>query len=285
MGILGAGKANGACSLLHAAGLGYGASLALELPLAVRLLDTPWKEEPEDPDNLLGAVLDAWRGAGHPLPGEELHWAVISKIPPKQGLKSSSALCVAAFRALMEATDVTIDNAEIVNLSAVAQINANVSLTGSFDDTWACIEGGWKLIDINAEDPQSGVLLESPGPDTNEWDVTIMVPEPRLNPLSLEDFVPHQEDFIQSLNAIQEGNEMVAMTWNGRAMLGVTKKMSLRRVVNDAYMNGARAASISGSGNAVVIFTTSISPQTKQRVRTMLERIPNSEIIETKVIN
>ena len=44
MGILGTGKANGACSLLHAAGLGYGASLALDLPLAVRLLDTPWKE-------------------------------------------------------------------------------------------------------------------------------------------------------------------------------------------------------------------------------------------------
>ena len=127
--------------------------------------------------------------------------------------------------------------------------------------------------------------MESSGPDTNEWNVTILVSEPRLNPLSIEDFVPHQEAFIQSLNAIQEGNEMVAMTWNGRAMLGVTKKMSLRRVVNDAYMNGARAASISGSGNAVVIFTPSISPQTKQRIRALLERIPNSEIIETKVIN
>jgi shikimate kinase len=39
MAVLGVGTANGSCSLLHAAGLGYGASLALDLPVKVRLLD------------------------------------------------------------------------------------------------------------------------------------------------------------------------------------------------------------------------------------------------------
>ena len=46
MAILGRGRAHGACSLLHAAGTGYGASMSLDLPLAIRLLDKPSKRDP-----------------------------------------------------------------------------------------------------------------------------------------------------------------------------------------------------------------------------------------------
>ena len=96
MAVLGNGKAHGACSLLHAAGLGYGASVALDLPVAVRLLDAASKRTLEDPDGLLKCVLAAWSNAGHPFPqdrsAEEFHWAVASKIPPRQGLKSSAAI-------------------------------------------------------------------------------------------------------------------------------------------------------------------------------------------------
>ena len=56
--VLGNGKAHGACSLLHAAGLGYGASMALDLPVAVRLLDSPSKRALDDPDGLLDGVLE-----------------------------------------------------------------------------------------------------------------------------------------------------------------------------------------------------------------------------------
>ena len=41
---------------------------------------------------------------GHEL--EDLHWGVKSAIPKKQGLKSSAATCIAALRALGDATDV-----------------------------------------------------------------------------------------------------------------------------------------------------------------------------------
>ena len=86
-------------------------------------------------------------------------------------MKSSSAVCVAAIKALCEATDVQIENSQIVDFSAAAQIAAGVSLTGSYDDSWAALEPGWKLVDINAEDAQSGLLLESPGPSADDWKV------------------------------------------------------------------------------------------------------------------
>ena len=68
MAILGSGNAHGGCSLLHAAGLGYGASIGLDLPLAVRLLDKPSKRDIKDPDELLPAILDAWIAGGYEFP-------------------------------------------------------------------------------------------------------------------------------------------------------------------------------------------------------------------------
>ena len=48
MAVLGKGHAHGACSLLHAAGTGYGAAMALDLPVFVRLLDKPSTREVHD---------------------------------------------------------------------------------------------------------------------------------------------------------------------------------------------------------------------------------------------
>ena len=53
MAVLGKGNAHGACSLLHAAALGYGANMALDLPMTVRLLDRPSKREVNDEDGVL----------------------------------------------------------------------------------------------------------------------------------------------------------------------------------------------------------------------------------------
>ena len=96
MAVLGTGTSNGGCSLLHAAGLGYGATLALDLRVTVRLLDKQSKRVLDDPDDLLGTILQTWGDSNLPLPDGELFWSVKSEIPPRQGLKSSSAVAVAA---------------------------------------------------------------------------------------------------------------------------------------------------------------------------------------------
>jgi len=285
MAVLGLGTSNGGCSLLHAAGLGYGASLALDLPVKVRLLDKQPKRELLDPDDLLGNVMNTWSNAGYPVPEGDLFWSVNSKIPPRQGLKSSSAVSVAAIKALCEANEIQLDNAQIVDLAAAAQLAAGVSITGSYDDSWAALEGGWKLVDVNAEDARTGLLLESPGPSTDDWNVIIVCRGDREIKPELENFAFHQQAFAQALNALQEGNDLVALTWNGRGVVGALNDPTGRKMTNDAFVNGARAAGISGSGSAIVIFVPSVSIQSIDRIKKWYSKFDSVELIETKVIN
>ena len=285
MAVLGSGNSNGGCSLLHAAGIGYGASLALDLPVRVRLLDKESKRTLDDPDGLLEQVLNAWKNAGHPVPEGELHWSVKSEIPPRQGLKSSSAISVAAIKALCDATGLELENADIIDIAAAAQLSAGVSITGSYDDSWAALEGGWKLVDANAEDARSGLLLESEGPSSDDWTVILVCRGDREKRPELEDFTSHQQAFTQALNALQEGKELVALTWNGRGVVGALNDPIGRRLTNDAFVNGGRAAGISGSGPAIVIFASAVSRPTIERIKKWYSKYDSMEVIETKVIN
>ena len=288
MAVLGQGSAHGACSLLHAAGTGYGASMALDLPILVRVLDKKSKRDVHDNDGLLPHIVAAWMAAGHELPIEQesLHWAVQSKIPAREGLKSSSALCVAAVRALCDSTDTALELHELVAIAVDAQLRAGITLTGSIDDTWACASGGWKLINANEADVAQGVLLEGNGPASEDWMVLLVSRGPRETRPGLEDFLPHQQHFIQALNAIQDGNELVALTLNGRGVIGATKDHKARILANDALVNGARAAGLSGSGTALVIVIPVQLEGVIQRLKMWYEnKHPEFTLIETRFKN
>ncbi|MGY8702179.1 MAG: GHMP family kinase ATP-binding protein [Candidatus Poseidoniales archaeon] len=282
---LGKGTANGSCSLLHAAGLGYGASLALDLPVVVTLLDKKSRRELDDPDDLLGAVLESWTIAGHQLPAGELHWSVKSEIPPRQGLKSSAAVSIAALRALCQATEKTLPNSDLVDLAADSQIRAGVSITGSVDDAWAAAEGGWKL--VNSSLPAAeGVLLESPGPAAEDWDILLILRGDRKERPDPDTFAWHQQGFQQALEALEKGDALMAMTWNGRSMVSVLNDMNGRQLTNDAFLSGARAAGISGSGPAIVIFSPAVSKPTLDRLKQWYSsRQRDVEVLEVKIIN
>ena len=288
MAVLGQGRAHGACSLLHAAGTGYGASMAIDLPILVRVLDKKSKRDVHDDDGLLPHVVASWEAAGHELPLDEgdLHWAVQSKIPAREGLKSSSALCVAAVRALCDATDTSLELHQIVALAVDAQLRAGITLTGSIDDTWACASGGWKLINANEPDVAQGVVLEGDGPSRDEWKLLIVSRGARESRPTLEEVLPHQQHFIQALNAIQEGNELVALTLNGRGVVGVTKDHRARIISNDALVNGARAAGPTGSGTAIVIVIPIQLEGVYQRLMSWFSsKHPEATLIETRFIN
>tara|TARA_Y100000768_G_scaffold75430_1_gene53254 strand:- start:190 stop:1089 length:900 start_codon:yes stop_codon:yes gene_type:complete len=290
MAILGNGEAHGACSLLHAAGTGYGSSIALDLPVAVRLLDKPSKRELKDPDGLLEAVVSVWIENGYDLPNnlkrEDLHWAIASKIPPKQGLKSSAAVSIAAFRSLCDAIKIDLEAHRLVELSAQAQFQAGVSLTGSIDDSWSCSTKGWKLIDINSDSIEDGVIMQGRGPESDDWTVLILSRDEEKKSPTLEDFQPFFNDFQQALSAIQEGDLFNSITWNGRAVSGVLNDGEGRRMANDAFVNGARAAGMSGSGPAVVVIIPSITPQTANRMKFLFAQGKyNCTITETKFLN
>ena len=289
MAVIGTGQAHGACSLLHAAGTGYGASLSLDLPVIVKALDRPSKRELNDPDNLLSAVVDTWVENELPLPDglekDDIHWAVASKIPQSRGLKSSAAISVAAVKALCEATQTSLDDADIVSLSSQAQIASGVSITGSIDDSWACLTKGWKLIDANAEDISSGVIMEGAGLNPDDWIVLIAAREPRKSRPQLEDFAPMFNEFEKALIALQQGELLNCLTINGRAMCAVTNDIQGRKIANDAFINGARSSGLSGSGPAVVIVVPSLVKSSADRIKSTLQRLmPADQIIETKFL-
>ena len=290
MAVIGTGQAHGACSLLHAAGTGYGASIALDLPIIVKALDRPSKRQLEDSDGVLPAVVDAWVSNGLALPegleANDIHWAVASKIPQNRGLKSSAALSVAGIKALCEATNTDLSDFEIVSLSSQAQMNAGVSITGSIDDSWACLTKGWKLINANAEDIESGVVMSGPGPNPDDWIVLIAARDERKSRPELENFAPLFQEFEKALIALQQGEILNCLTINGRAVCSVTNDLQGRRIANDAFINGARASGVTGSGPAVVIIIPSLVRSSAERIKSALSRLMSSDqIIETKFLS
>ena len=290
MAVIGTGQAHGACSLLHAAGTGYGASIALDLPIIVKALDRPSKRQLEDSDGVLPAVVDAWVSNGLALPegleANDIHWAVASKIPQNRGLKSSAALSVAGIKALCEATNTDLSDFEIVSLSSQAQMNAGVSITGSIDDSWACLTKGWRLINANAEDIDSGVVMSGPGPNPDDWIVLIAARDERKSRPELENFAPLFQEFEKALIALQQGEILNCLTINGRAVCSVTNDLQGRRIANDAFINGARASGVTGSGPAVVIIIPSLVRSSAERIKSALSRLMSSDqIIETKFLS
>ena len=285
MGVLGKGKAHGACSLLHAAALGLGASMALDLNTVAMVRDDEPKTPPDDPDGLLAAVVEAWLGAGNILPAEQVYWTIRSRVPSGQGLKSSAAVAVAALRALAESTGKNLAITELIDLAGIAQLASGVSITGSKDDAWAAATEGWKVIDPNVPAAE-GVLLEGNGPVADDWAVIILLRGKRSERPDAEAFLWHQQGFQRALTALESGEDLVALTANGRSMAGVLEDSVGRRISNEAMMLGARAAGISGSGPAIIVFIHSISKPTIEHLQNLYENNDDiGEVIITKVLN
>ena len=142
-----------------------------------------------------------------------------------------------------------------------------------------------RQVDTNAPDARSGLLLESQGPRSEDWSVILLLRGPRDERPVLEDFTYYQQAFSQALTALQEGKDLVALTWNGRGVIGALNDNTAKRLANDAVMNGARAAGITGSGPALAIFAPAISKSTIDRLHNWYKKFDDVEVMETTIIN
>lgn len=271
MGVIGSGEGHGGFSLLHALGAGYGCSIGFDLSTKVRLRDDEPGRGPDDENGLLEMVVEVWEAAGLEKPADELYWQVRSQVPTGQGLKSSAALAVAALRALCQAAEVELSNAEIVDLAAQAQTAAGVSLTGSVDDAWAAIEPGWKLINPNLPAAE-GVVLEGDFPEPEEWKVLIFLRGERELIPSPERFAQMAPQFEKGIVAMEQGALLVALTENGRAVANALGDAQGRRMANDVLVWGARGAGVSGSGPAIVALIPSNNESTVRRIEQLAEQ-------------
>lgn len=270
MGVLGAGEAHGGLSFLHALGAGYGCSGGLALTTKVRLRDDQPKKGVDDASGLLEAVVEAWQQAGFEKPAEELYWQVRSNVPTGQGMKSSAALAVAAIRALAQASEIELENSQIVDIAVAAQISAGVTLTGSVDDAWAAVEPGWKIVDPRLPAAE-GVLMEGELPDPEEWRVLIISRGERELMPDAERFARAAPQFAKATTAMEQGALLVALTENGRAVANALGDAPGRRIANDLLVWGARAAGISGSGPGIAAVVSASNEMTLRRIQQLAE--------------
>ena len=271
MAVLGRGEGHGGISVLHALGAGYGCAIGIDLTTRVQLRDKPVKRPPEDPHNLLDAIIETWSGVGLTLPeADELHWAIRTDIPIGRGLKSSAALSVACIRALCDATKTELENHQIVDISSSAQLACGCSLTGSVDDSWCAVEPGWKVVDPNLPAAE-GVLLEGVIEDAADWVIMIIDRGEREITADPERFQIAAAQFQQAVAAIEQGQIFNAMIQNGRAVSTALNDPKGRKTCNGVGILGGRAASISGSGPAIFVIVHKTQPSSIRRIHQTLE--------------
>ena len=203
MKIIGRGSARGGISILHAAGLGKGCSVGVDLFTEVQLVDSEIVVE-YDRHGILDSVEKCWREENLPMPSR-FGWLVESSVPIGQGLKSSSALACAALRALNNSSWAGLNNSEIANLASKSQKISGCSITGSLDDAFSSLEPGWKLVDSEMDASES-VILE--GEMELGLSVIILLRGKRQEKLSKNILSPQTPMFERSLASIMRGSPL-----------------------------------------------------------------------------
>ena len=248
MTVLGRGSANGGVSVLHAAGLGKGCSIGIELSTEVSLVVGEAEVSPDE-HGILDSVMGVWIESGYPRP-DDTGWRVSSEVPIGQGLKSSAALACAAAMALNEASWTALSDFDIVDIAVAAQRRAGCTITGSMDDAWAAISPGWKLVDP-IQSSRDSVLLEG---DIDEGlTVLIALRGPRSAKVQSDSFSNQGKIFERAMASLSSGSVLSAMSVNGMAVAAATGDDEALRVCNSVIARGAIAAGVSGSGPAIAI--------------------------------
>jgi len=176
-----------------------------------------------------------------------------SNIPIARGLKSSSVAANAIVLATVAALNRSLDDLTVLNLSVNAAIEANVTITGAFDDACASYFGGVVVTDNRQRKIVKRFEIAE--------DLLVLFYVPQKKVYTRGSDVQRMKR-VSSLvrTAYKEavkGNYWSALTLNGliySSALGYNPSIAM-----DALMAGAVAAGLSGTGPAVA----AIVPQEK----------------------
>ena len=185
----------------------------------------------DDRHGLLASVEYCWREQGLPFP-EQFGWVVESTVPIGQGLKSSSALSCAAFRALNSCAWTGLSNSEIADLSAKSQLMSHCAITRSMDDTWASLEPGWKLVDPSLRASDSIIIH---GAMDDSLSVLVCLRGKRSKEISPTRFLEQRQIFERSLASIMNGSTLDSLSSNGMAVSAATDDHEALRISTVSY--------------------------------------------------
>jgi len=196
-----------------------------------------------------------------------------SQIPIASGLKSSSAAANATVLATLDALGEKLEPIEAIKIGVQAALDANVSITGAFDDACASMLGGFVITDnknkelIKREERASEVLILAPLKKVFSSGTNVM--RSRLIGKWVE----------MAYREAVAGNYEKAMTLNGFlycAALGFSTEPMMA-----ALELGIEGVSLSGTGPA---YTALGSPELLDKLETVWVR-SGAKVIRTKVNN
>jgi shikimate kinase len=255
--VRGVGSAFGAVSFVNAmlSGQGCAAGISLRAEAEVTLLEakrsTPSVRIPAESDTpLVRAALLASLRRFAPDQALSADLALRSNVPPAQGLKSSSAVAGAIFRATEDALRPSHRATEVEMAGLVAELGISVGLsaTGGFDDALAGLETGVVVTD-NLE---RRVLSRQRVPAG--WELLLWLPRATHPPAPQlqERFASLAGEGREAVRLARGGKLLEAMERNTRAVeqaLGLDERarhVELRR-------KGALGSGISGLGPALAV--------------------------------
>ncbi len=242
---------HGAISIVNAVANGRGSALGISLKVVARVSLTEEdgivlesNGEAKD-DKLLRAVISRTMPKDI-LDRRGVKASVESEIPAGYGLKSSSAVSNALSLACLKLTKERFEDLEAINSAVDASLDANVTITGAFDDACASYFGGFVVTDNYAR--KLIKQEEAPG----DLYAVIFVPSKaeRTNPMRLQAMVAF---FDEATKLAESGEYWEAMMLNGilvAAGLAIPYKP-----LKEAVERGALSASVSGNGPALAAVT------------------------------
>ena len=247
MKVYGSGRAHGGISLLHALGCGNGSSTPIDLWTHVGLVEGTSIPE-GDEHKLLQLLLEAWKERDLPLPSGQIGWLVKSDIPSGMGLKSSSALLMAAVNALSTGNSVILSDNVTFNLISTIQTKAGCSISGGKDDIAVANFPATWIVDANAGG--TGLLQQI---DFPEREVIIVLRDMRKGVVEIQSFEDLRTRFEQIVLQLRNGSPINAFRMNGQAVAEALNDQEALQICEDIEILFGCPAAISGSGPAIAV--------------------------------
>jgi len=232
---------------LNAVANGKGSALGISLKVSVEVALTDnqgivseSKGELKD-DNLVRAVVN------RTIPKDllEKHGVKVkvdSEIPVGYGLKSSSAVSNAIALACMKLVKDGFADLDVINSAVDASLDANVTITGAFDDACASYFGGFVVTDNYARK----IIRQEQAPSDLYAIIFVPAKAERADPMKLQAL----SSFFDEAFKLAENAEY----WEAMMLNGILVSAGLAipyKPIKEAVERGALSASVSGNGPAL----------------------------------
>jgi shikimate kinase len=235
---------HGAISIVNAIATGKGSALGISLNVTaeVKVSDGKGIKFPcKKADKLINNILH-YTIPKDIIDNNSISVKICSNIPSGWGLKSSSAVSNAVALACTKITTNEIDDNTVLESAVRASRDANVTVTGAYDDSTACYFGGFVITDnylcklIRRERAQDGLVA--------------IIFLPYLNQRANIYKLPMLSDlFLEAFKIAKRGDYWKAMKMNG--VLTSAAFSANYEPILSAIENGALSASISGNGPSI----------------------------------